>query len=39
VSLRQASVATLVLGALAASLVLMVDDALSSGDWPGWEEA
>jgi small-conductance mechanosensitive channel len=38
-SLRQASVVTLVLGALAASFVLMVDDAVTSGDWPGWDEA
>lgn len=38
-SLRQASVVTLVLGALTASFVLMVDDAIYSGDWPGWDEA
>jgi hypothetical protein len=29
----------LVLAALAASFVLMVDDAVTSGDWPGWDEA
>jgi hypothetical protein len=29
----------LVFGALAASFVLMVDDAVNSGDWPGWDEA
>jgi hypothetical protein len=39
VSLRQVSVVTLVLAALAASFVLMVDDAVRSGDWPGWDEA
>jgi hypothetical protein len=30
---------TLVLAALAASFVLMVDDAFHGGDWPGWDEA
>jgi small-conductance mechanosensitive channel len=39
VSLRQASVVTLVLAALAVSFLLMVDDAVHSGDWPGWDEA
>ena len=28
----------LVLAALAASVVLMVDDAAHGGDWPGWDE-
>ena len=38
-TLRQASVVVLVLAALAASFVLMVDDAIHGGDWPGWDEA
>jgi hypothetical protein len=39
VTLRQTSALVLVFGALAASFVLMVDDAVNSGDWPGWDEA
>jgi hypothetical protein len=39
VSLRQTSTRVLVLAALAASFVLMVDDAVQGGDWPGWDEA
>jgi hypothetical protein len=39
VSLRQTTTVVLVLAALAASFVLMVDDAVRSGDWPGWDEA
>jgi small-conductance mechanosensitive channel len=39
VSLRQTTAVVLVLAALAASLVLMVDDAVHGGDWPGWDEA
>jgi hypothetical protein len=39
VSLRQVSVVTLLLGVLAASFVLIVDYAVQSGDWPGWDEA
>lgn len=39
VSLRQTSTLVLVLAALAASFVLMVDDAVQGGDWPGWDEA
>jgi hypothetical protein len=31
-------VGVLVLAVLAASLVLMVDDAAHGGDWPGWDE-
>jgi hypothetical protein len=38
VSLRQTTVVTVVLAALAASLVLMLDDAAHGGDWPGWDE-
>ena len=38
VSLRQPAVGVLVLAVLAASLVLMVDDAAHGGDWPGWDE-
>jgi hypothetical protein len=38
-SLRQACFVTIVLAALGASFVLMVDDAVTSGDWPGWDEA
>ena len=37
-SLRYTTVVVLVLAALAASLVLMVDDAAHGGDWPGWDE-
>jgi small-conductance mechanosensitive channel len=39
VTLRQTTAVILVLAALAASFVLMVDDAIKSGDWPGWDEA
>ena len=38
-NLRQITIALLVLAALAGSFVLMVDDAVSRGDWPGWDEA
>ena len=38
-TLRQTTAAVLVLAALAASLLLMVDDAVHGGDWPGWDEA
>jgi hypothetical protein len=38
VSVRQTAVGVLVLAALAASLLLMVDDAAHGGDWPGWDE-
>jgi hypothetical protein len=38
VSVRQTAVGVLVLAGLAASLVLMVDDAAHGGDWPGWDE-
>jgi hypothetical protein len=36
---RQITAVVLVLAALAASLLLMVDDAVHGGDWPGWDEA
>jgi small-conductance mechanosensitive channel len=39
VSLRHTAAVGLVLAALAASFVLMVDDAIHGGDWPGWDEA
>jgi hypothetical protein len=39
VSLQRTAVVVLVLAALAASLTLMVDDAIDGGDWPGWDEA
>jgi hypothetical protein len=39
VTLRQTTVVALVLAALAASLALMVEDAVHGGDWPGWDEA
>jgi hypothetical protein len=39
VTLRQTTAVILVLAALAASFMLMVDDAVTSGDWPGWDEA
>jgi hypothetical protein len=38
VSLRRTAVGALVLAALGASLLLMVDDAAHGGDWPGWDE-
>ena len=38
-TLRQTSTVVLVFAALAASFLLMVDDAVRSGDWPGWDEA
>lgn len=39
VTLRQTTAVALLLAALAASFVLMVDDAVNSGDWPGLDEA
>jgi hypothetical protein len=39
VTLRQGAAVVLVLAALAASFVLMVEDAVHGGDWPGWDEA